>query len=46
MTEDTLVALGAVAFGVEAARTVVVIFALITVFTLPFQIGFAQIVLI
>ena len=42
VTKDTLVALGAVAFCVEATGTIVVIFALVTIFTFPFQIGLAQ----
>ena len=46
MTKDTLVALGAITSRVEATGTIMVIFALITVFTFPFQLGFARFVLI
>ena len=42
MTEYTIGAVRAAAFHKEAAETVVVKFAIVTVFTLPFQIGLAQ----
>ena len=42
MSKDTIVAFRAAAFVKEAAGTVVVMFAFITVFTLPFQKGLAQ----